>query len=225
MESDDESEDVLDESKDVLDESDELPLELLVESLDNESLLNGSLLDGSLLGGSLLGGSLDDGALEDGPLLPLEESQQIGMVHGEPASTLWSCPQMNVHRWVGKVTESPLRTGQGINTSSTVVRPLPGGHGPLLDGSLLDGSLLDGSLLGGSLLEGSLLEGSLDDGSLEEGSLLDEDSLELLDEELDELEDDELLDEDEDELDGSQQPSPRTSTSHLQLSAKCFARP
>ena len=112
------------------------------------------------------------------------------------------------------MTESPLRTGQGINTSSTVVRPLPGGHGPLLDGSLLDGPLP----------EGSLLEGSLDDGSLEEGSLLDEDSLELLDEELDELED-ELLDEDEDELDGSQQPSPRSSTSHLQLSAKCFARP
>lgn len=57
------------------------------------------------------------------PLLLLEESQQMGTVQGEPASTLRSCPQRNVQRWVGKVIESPLRIGQGISTSSTVVRP------------------------------------------------------------------------------------------------------
>ena len=150
-------------------------------------------------------------------LLPLDESQQIGTVQGEPASTLRSWPQTKVHRWVGKVTVSPLRTGQGTSTSSTVVSPVPGGQGPLLDGSLLDGSLLDDSLddeddwsdelLSLELLEDELLDDELDD----EDELEDEE----LDELLEELDEDEL----DEELDGSQQPSPRTSTSHLQLSA------
>jgi len=149
-------------------------------------------------------------------LLPLDESQQIGTVQGEPASTLRSWPQTKVQRCVGKVTVSPLRTGQGTSTSSTVVSPVPGGQGPLLEGSLLDGSLLDDSLdeeddwseelLSLELLEDELLD-ELDDEELEDDEL---------DELLEELEDDEELDE---ELDGSQQPSPRTSTSHLQLSA------
>jgi hypothetical protein len=163
-------------------------------------------------------------------LLPLDESQQTGTVQGEPGSTLRSWPQTNDQRSVGNVIESPLRTGHGIRTSSTVVRPWPGGHGPLLDGSLDEGSLLDDSLL--------------DDGSLDDGSLLDEDSLELLDELLsleelllddtdeDEL-DDELLDEeellleldDEDELEESQQPSPSCTTSHFWLSASHLAQP
>jgi hypothetical protein len=166
-------------------------------------------------------------------LLPLDESQQIGTVQGEPGSTLRNWPQTNDQRSVGNVIESPLRTGQGISTSSTAVSPWPGGHGPLLDGSLLDGSLVEDSLL-----EESLLDGSLDD-----GSLLDDDSLELLDELLsldelllddsdeDEL-DEELLDEDElllelddEELDESQQPSPSCTTSHFWLSASHFAQP
>jgi len=143
-------------------------------------------------------------------LLPLDESQHTGTVQGEPGSTLRSWPQTNDQRSVGNVIESPLRTGQGMSTSSTAVRPWPGGHGPLLDGSLLEGSLVEDSLLD----EGSLDDGSLDDDSLE---LLDELlSLDKLllddsdDDELDELLDDELLLEldDEDELDESQQPSP-----------------
>lgn len=152
-------------------------------------------------------------------LLPLDESQQTGTVQGEPGSTLRSWPQTNDQRSVGNVIESPLRTGHGINTSSTAVSPWPGGHGPLLDGSLDEGSLLDDSLL--------------EDGPLEDGSLLDDDSLEPLDELLsldelllddsdeDELEE-ELLDEEEllleledEELDESQQPSPSCTTSHF----------
>jgi len=172
-------------------------------------------------------------------LLPLDESQQTGTVQGEPDSTLRSWPHTNDQRSVGKVIESPLRTGQGISTSSTAVSPWPGGHGPLLDGSLLEGSLVDDSLLEDSLL----------DGSLEDGSLLEDDSLELLDEPLslderlsldelllDESDDDELeelLDDeellleldDEDELDESQQPSPSCTTSHFWLSASHFAQP
>jgi hypothetical protein len=167
-------------------------------------------------------------------LLPLDESQQTGTVQGEPGSTLRSWPQTNDQRSVGKVIESPLRTGQGISTSSTAVSPWPGGHGPLLDGSLLDGSLVEDSLL-----EDSLLDGSLDDGSL----LDEDDSLELLEEPLsldellldgsdeDEL-DEELLDEEEllleledEELDESQQPSPSCTTSHFWLSASHLAQP
>jgi hypothetical protein len=151
-------------------------------------------------------------------LLPLDESQQIGTVQGEPASTLRSWPQTKVQRCVGKVTVSPLRTGQGTSTSSTVVSPVPGGQGPLLDGSLLDGSLLDDSLddeedWSDELLSLELLEEELLEEELLDDELDDEEELE--DEELDEL----LEELDEDELDGSQQPSPRTSTSHLQLSA------
>lgn len=149
-------------------------------------------------------------------LLPLDESQQTGTVHGEPGSTLRNWPQTNDQRSVGNVIESPLRTGHGISTSSTVVSPWPGGHGPLLDGSLLEGSLVDDSLL---------------DGSLDEGSLLDEDdSLELLDEllSLGELlldEDELLLELDDEELDESQQPSPNCTTSHFWLSASHLAQP
>jgi hypothetical protein len=151
-------------------------------------------------------------------LLPLDESQQIGTVQGEPASMLRSWPQTKVQRCVGKVTVSPLRTGQGTSTSNTVVSPVPGGQGPLLDGSLLDGSLLDDSLDDEDDWSDELLSLEL----LLEDELLDDeldDEEELEDEELDELL--EELDEDEldEELDGSQQPSPRTSTSHLQLSA------
>jgi hypothetical protein len=68
-------------------------------------------------------------------------------------------------------------------------------------------------------------EDELEDRSLDEELLVDE-----LDE-TEELAEDELEGDDgdgeelDDELDGSQQPSPRTSTSHLQLSAKCFATP
>jgi hypothetical protein len=163
-------------------------------------------------------------------LLPLDESQQTGTVQGDPGSTLRNWPQTNDQRSVGNVIESPLRTGQGIIISSTVVSPWPGGQGPLLDGSLDDGSLLDDSLL--------------DEGSLEDGSLLEDDSLELLDELLsleelllddsdeDEL-DEELLDDDEEllleledeELDESQQPSPSWTTSHFWLSGIHFAQP
>ena len=64
--------------------------------------------------------------------------------------------------------------------------------------------------------------------------LLDDDELEdeeeLLDELEEELEDEELVEEledelDDDELESSQHPSPNDSTSHLQLSAKCLAKP
>ncbi len=139
-------------------------------------------------------------------LLPLDESQQTGTVQGEPGSTLRSWPQTNDQRSVGKVIESPLRTGQGMSTSSTVVSPWPGGQGPLLDGSLLESSLVDDSLL-----EDSLLDGSLDDGSL----LGEDDSLELLLDDSDEDELDEELLDDEDELEESQQPSPSCTTSHF----------
>ena len=160
-------------------------------------------------------------------LLPLDDSQHTGTVQGEPGSTLRSWPQTNDQRSVGNVIESPLRTGQGMSTCSTVVSPWPGGQGSLLDGSLLEGSLVDDSLLDDSLL----------DGSLDDGSLLDEDdSLELLEEllsldedELDdelELEDDELLLEElDEELDESQQPSPSCTTSHFWLSASHLAQP
>ena len=57
----------------------------------------------------------------------------------------------------------------------------------------------------------------LDDDELDEDELLDELEEELL-EELDE----EL---DDDELGSSQHPSPKANTSHLQLSAKCLAKP
>jgi len=147
----------------------------------------------------------------------LDESQQIGTVQGEPAATSRSCPQTNVQRCVGNVIVSPLRVGQGISTSTVVVKPLPGGHDPLLDGSLLDGSLLDDSLLDGSLLEGSLLE---------EDSLLEDEELE---DDEDDSEDEELLDEEldeeDDELGFSQQPSPNWTTSHLRLSAIHLAQP
>ena len=57
-----------------------------------------------------------------------------------------------------------------------------------------------------------------------------DDEEELLDELEDELEEEELVDEldeelDDDELGSSQHPSPNASTSHLQLSAKCLAKP
>lgn len=116
------------------------------------------------------------------------------------------------------------------------------------DDEPLDSLLLGGSLLGGSLLDDDSLEDdSLDDDSLDELLLLEEDDSEDDDEdELDEeLEDEELLDEldeldeelleeleldddeldDDEELDEPRQGSPSTSTSHLQLSAKCFAAP
>lgn len=161
-------------------------------------------------------------------LLPLDESQHTGTVQGEPGSTLRSWPHTNDQRSVGNVIESPLRTGQGIRTSSTAVRPWPGGHGPLLDGSLLEGSLVEDSLLD----DGSLDDGSLDDDSLElleellslEELLLDDSDEDELDEEL--LEDEELLLElDDEELDESQQPSPSCTTSHFWLSASHFAQP
>lgn len=96
----------------------------------------------------------------------LDDSQQIGTAAtGEPASTLYrSWPQTNDQRWVGNRIESPLRRGVGVRTSTTAVRPTPGGQEPLLDGSLLDGSLLDDELLDERPLDG----GPLDDGSLDD---------------------------------------------------------
>ena len=95
------------------------------------------------------------------------------------------------------------------------------------DGDGCDGWLLgseDGSLLGSDEGDGS------DDGSLlgvllgDDGLLLGEDGLLLGDDDGDEDGDDEgddplLL------LDFGQQPSPKASTSHLSLSAKCLAMP
>jgi hypothetical protein len=152
-------------------------------------------------------------------LLPLDESQQTGTVQGDPGSTLRNWPQTNDQHSVGNVIESPLRTGHGISTSSTVVSPWPGGHGPLLDGSLDDGSLEDGSLLEDDSLE--LLDELL---SLEE-LLLDESDEDELNEELLDDEDELLLELDDEELDESQQPSPNCTTSHFWLSASHLAQP
>ena len=109
------------------------------------------------------------------------------------------------------------------------------------EGGGSDGSLLgtdDGLLLGAD--EGLLLGvddgGSSDDGLLlggllgDDGLLLSDDGLLLCDDGGEEEGDDEGDDEgDEDDplllLDFGQQPSPSARTSHLSLSAKCFAKP
>ena len=94
------------------------------------------------------------------------------------------------------------------------------------DGS--DGDGRDGWLLGSE--EGSLLGSDEGDGS-DDGSLLGEDGLLLGDEGLllgDDDGDDDGDDEGDDPLlllDFGQQPSPKASTSHLSLSAKCLAMP